>query len=194
MFLPPTPGPNPFMPVTAVRLLSPFVEAVVPETTSNPRPRCVVRLRTSTWFDGKALHLKKSLTILRKQCVGYNVLQEDASNIGAEDVISKIIDLDSLDDGIYEVVACNESRDWESGHVEDYDYRLVPFPPEPVKMSPEAILARKRLLNEAYGPLGNTPKVVPTDTPRCCVCGTEENLRKDGWYGYRCNSPECVCY
>jgi len=30
--------------------------------------------------------------------------------------------------------------------------------------------------------------------PRCCVCGTTENLTKDGWYGYRCDSPECVCF
>lgn len=27
---------------------------------------------------------------------------------------------------------------------------------------------------------------------RCCVCGTTENLRKDGWYGYRCDKASCV--
>jgi hypothetical protein len=27
----------------------------------------------------------------------------------------------------------------------------------------------------------------------CCVCGATENLHKDGWHGYRCNSDECVC-
>lgn len=29
-------------------------------------------------------------------------------------------------------------------------------------------------------------------TPRCCVCKTTENLHADGWYGYRCNSVDCV--
>ena len=29
-------------------------------------------------------------------------------------------------------------------------------------------------------------------TPECCVCGTKKNLHKDGWYGYRCNSDDCV--
>jgi hypothetical protein len=30
------------------------------------------------------------------------------------------------------------------------------------------------------------------DDPKCCCCGTRENLHKDGWYGYRCNSIDCV--
>ena len=29
----------------------------------------------------------------------------------------------------------------------------------------------------------------------CCVCGTTENLHYDGhWYGYRCNSSDCMVY
>jgi hypothetical protein len=28
------------------------------------------------------------------------------------------------EDGVYEVVICNERRDWESGYIEDWDYRL----------------------------------------------------------------------
>ena len=29
---------------------------------------------------------------------------------------------------------------------------------------------------------------------KCCVCGTTDNLHKDGWHGYRCNSHHCVCF
>jgi len=29
--------------------------------------------------------------------------------------------------------------------------------------------------------------------PRCCVCETKENLRKDGWYGHLCDSLHCMC-
>ena len=29
-------------------------------------------------------------------------------------------------------------------------------------------------------------------TKECCVCGTTENLHKDGFYGYRCDSDGCV--
>lgn len=36
------------------------------------------------------------------------------------------------------------------------------------------------------------PPLVPA--PQCCVCGTTFDLHRDGWYGYRCNSSDCVCY
>jgi len=87
--------------------------------------RCVVRLRTTMWADKTGLHTKKSLTFLRRQCEGFNVLAEDASAIGAEEVLPRILNLGEVEDGIYEVVVCNESRDYETGYVDDYDYRLV---------------------------------------------------------------------
>lgn len=40
--------------------------------------------------------------------------------------------------------------------------------------------------------LSETP--VQPEEPHCCVCGTTENLHKDGWYGYRCDSGDCVCF
>lgn len=88
---------------------------------------CTVRLKTATWSDSKGLHTKKSLTFLRRQCAGYNLLEEDAGAIGADEVVTRIINLDSCKDGVYEVVACNESRDFESGYIDNYDYKLVPL-------------------------------------------------------------------
>ena len=29
---------------------------------------------------------------------------------------------------------------------------------------------------------------------KCCVCGTKDNLYNDGWYGYRCTSPDCIVF
>lgn len=87
--------------------------------------RCVVRVKTTTWADNRGLHTKKSLTFLRRQCKGFNILAEDASAIGAEEVLPRILNLDEVEDGIYEVVVCNESRDFETGYVDDYDYKLV---------------------------------------------------------------------
>jgi hypothetical protein len=88
--------------------------------------RCVVRVKTTTWADRRGLHTKKSLTFLRRQCEGFNLLEEDAEAIGAEDVVPRIMNLDECEDGIYDVVTCNESRDYETGHIDDYDYMLVP--------------------------------------------------------------------
>lgn len=95
-----------------------------------PEHRTVVRLRTSVWHDRKGVHIRRSLTYLRKQCSGCNVLEEDVSNIGAEDAVRQIINLDACKDGIYRVVMCNMTRDYETGYVDGYDLELVPFSPQ----------------------------------------------------------------
>lgn len=87
--------------------------------------RCVVRLKTTSWADKRGLHQKKSLTFLRRQCEGFNVLEEDAGAIGADEVLPRILNLNECADGIYNVVVCNESRDFETGYINDYDYKLV---------------------------------------------------------------------
>jgi hypothetical protein len=105
-----------------------IVDALLADTSKDVDPsRCVVRVQTSAWGDKRGVHIKKSLTYLRRQCIGFNVLEEDVSAIGAEDVVSRIINLDKCKDGMYQVVACNERRDWETGYVDDYDLKLVPF-------------------------------------------------------------------
>jgi hypothetical protein len=86
---------------------------------------CAVRLTTSFWCDGRGVHMRKSLNFLKRKCEGYNILDEDCSNVGAEEVMPRIVNIDSASDGIYKVVTCNESRDWESGYVDDYDYQLI---------------------------------------------------------------------
>lgn len=94
---------------------------------------CVVRLRTTMWADKSGIHTKKSLIYLKRLCVGYNLLEEDTNMAGADMIIQNIIDLYKCKDGIYEVVSCNESRDFETGYIDDYDYKLVPFSLENLK-------------------------------------------------------------
>jgi hypothetical protein len=91
-----------------------------------PENRCIVRLKTSAWTDKRGVYLKKSITYLRRLSKGYMILKEDAENICAE-VIEGITNLDECEDGIYEIVTCNESYDWEMGYVDNYDYMLVTF-------------------------------------------------------------------
>jgi hypothetical protein len=87
--------------------------------------RCVVRLRTTMWADKSGLHTKKSLTFLRRKSEGFNVLEDDTSAVGAEGVLPRILNMDECPDGVYEVVTCNERHDYETGCIDDYDYRLV---------------------------------------------------------------------
>ena len=88
---------------------------------------CVVRLRRSWWRDIHGLHQRTDLRYLKRACVGYNILADDAMNIGAEEVVPKITNLDECQDVIYYVNTCNIHRDWETGCIEEYDYMLVPY-------------------------------------------------------------------
>jgi len=88
---------------------------------------CVVRLRTTSWINKRGIHTQKSLIFLRRQCKGYNILEEDAMMVDVDTVTLNIVNLDECEDGIYKVSICNESRDWETGHIDSYDYQLIPY-------------------------------------------------------------------
>jgi hypothetical protein len=95
---------------------------------SETASRSVVRLATSCWQDiSGAIHIQKSLRPLKRKSSGYQFLQEDASMAGVDLVFNRITNLSQCEDGIYEVRTCNEYKDWETGHIEDYDYVLVPY-------------------------------------------------------------------
>ena len=87
--------------------------------------RCVVRVKTSYWSDDRGAHTKRSLNVLRRQCEGYNILEEDCQDLSTEEVMRGITNLHDVEDGIYELIMANKSYDLETGYVEDYDYTLV---------------------------------------------------------------------
>lgn len=89
---------------------------------------CVVRLTTSYWYSPDGLNKKQTLRFLRRKCSGYNFLYEDACNIGPDQVVTRIVNLDECKDGIYKIITCNEHSSWETPHIiEDYDYKLIPL-------------------------------------------------------------------
>jgi hypothetical protein len=94
------------------------------------RPRCIVRVSTHAWRDKKSLHYEKRISFLRRLSKLHEILDHDADMIGADEVIGKITNLNKVEDGIYEVITTNESRDWETGTLDDYDYCLVRFDPK----------------------------------------------------------------
>ena len=93
--------------------------------------KTVVKLVT-TYYQSKRLTsdrftIKKELVILKKQCSGYNFLTEDCQSMGIEECLSRIENINDCADGVYKIIVCNESRDWQTNIVDDYDYRLVPL-------------------------------------------------------------------
>jgi hypothetical protein len=68
-------------------------------STKKQEPICVVRLRTTAWCDKRGVHLKKSLNFLKRKCVGLNILDEDCSMVGVDEVIPRIINLNEMSYG-----------------------------------------------------------------------------------------------
>jgi len=100
-----------------------------------PANVCVVRLITTWWYNDRGIHQKKSLNYLHRKSSGWNIVQADSSDIGVDHVFNHIVNLDSCDDGIYEVIACNFGTDWETGYIEDWDYKLIPYTEDTDKIS-----------------------------------------------------------
>lgn len=50
--------------------------------------------------------------------------------VGAEDFFKSLTNLHSSSDGIYEMLPCNISTDWETGYCDGCDWKLVPFEEE----------------------------------------------------------------
>jgi len=91
--------------------------------TKLPKPRVVVRLKTAQWADKRGnLHEKRSLIMLKRQSVGHNYLLEDF-----QDSKIRLYNLGDCLDGIYEVRVCNLSYDRETGLLDDWDFKLVPY-------------------------------------------------------------------
>ena len=89
--------------------------------------KLVVRVRTSHYAKRNGLVQTKSVTVMRRMSQGHDFLGEDASMVGADLVMARITNLHEVDDGLYQVVTVNEGRDWETGYLEEWDYKLVPM-------------------------------------------------------------------
>lgn len=99
------------------------------DANAEERTQIVVRLRRSYWHDNDGAYQRTSLRYLKRQTKGFNFFDDDCSMVGAEDVIPKIVNLEKCKDGIYQLAMCNVHKDWETGHVEGWDYQLLQFCP-----------------------------------------------------------------
>lgn len=89
--------------------------------------RTVVRLTTSAYLSDRGVHVRKDLAFLKRKCSGFNCIEEDCKMIGATEAIETITNLYSVKDGVYVLMVVNERRDWETGLVEEWEFKLVPF-------------------------------------------------------------------
>lgn len=100
------------------------------ETKFNEKvgPRTVVRLSTSSWANNRGVFIKKHVRILRgKTNTNEPLFEYDVEMSGAEDAIKLIVNLYSVSDGVYELKTINQYSDPETGHMEDWRFKLVPY-------------------------------------------------------------------
>lgn len=88
-------------------------------------PVCVVRVGTSGYKRGDTYFYGRTLRVLQSKTT-FDYLKDEAESVGVEDGISNITNLDRVEDGLYDLVMTNISRDYESGYADDWSYTLYP--------------------------------------------------------------------
>lgn len=88
--------------------------------------RMVVRVYTTIWEDRKGIHVARHVAYQKKKSYGYQ-LQDLVADIGVEEVVSKLVGLDNIPDGLYQVEFSDVERNWEDNSVESYMLKLSPY-------------------------------------------------------------------
>lgn len=87
---------------------------------------CIVKLGTEAYKRGGVYFHGRTIRVLRKQTT-YDLLADEVDNIGLYDAIESIINLNDVEDGVYQLMHANIGTDWETGWVESWDLKLVPY-------------------------------------------------------------------
>lgn len=97
--------------------------------TKKDRIPVVVRLRTAYYYKSGSYCKTKSLTFLKRKSdpEKLNCLDDEVSCSGIDLFIDSIVNLDSCPDGLYEIHYINLNRDWETGYIDDWEYKLIPY-------------------------------------------------------------------
>lgn len=92
---------------------------------NNTKPRFKVKLTTTTFRTKSGVTQQKSLYFYKKPCSEHleGCFKDDVSNsYGLETLV---INLNEVKDGIYELLVVNISKDYETGWVDDWDWKLI---------------------------------------------------------------------
>ena len=92
-----------------------------------PKEQTVVRVSTSFFMNKNGEFVsQRKIKRLKRKSRGFDFLSEDYFNVG-DAMLYMFENLHDVKDGIYYLVMSNITRDWESGYVDDYSYRLFPY-------------------------------------------------------------------
>lgn len=92
----------------------------------------VVRKKTEFFVGSRnSLNIRIKLIPVKSLSFGYQPIEDDISNSDAETVLNRILNINDVNDGIYKIVSCNHFTDKDTGYVESWNYRLIPYVKKP---------------------------------------------------------------
>lgn len=100
---------------------------------AQPSPQTVVRLTTQCWQDDRGVNITRRVRWLKQQSHEQSLwgVTEDVNDGGPHEFVRRIVNLNETPDGVYVLRPMNLCSDWETGIIEDWDYRLEPLEPPP---------------------------------------------------------------
>lgn len=96
----------------------------------NPRED-IVRVITNTYINSRGeLVIQKTIRQMRslsKAPNGYLAFEGELSEVGTDAIGTSLVGVEDLLDGLYRMVVAFEGRDWETGYVEEVEYKFEPI-------------------------------------------------------------------
>lgn len=89
----------------------------------------IVSVRTSVYKTKRGLSVRRDVSVMRKFSGPRSLLFDDMSAGDASDTAERILNLHEVGDGLFRLVPVNVKLDWESGCIDNYDFKLEKFQP-----------------------------------------------------------------
>lgn len=87
---------------------------------------CVVRVGTEGFKRGDTYFYGRTIRVIKRK-TEYDLLHNDCQNVGIQEAIENIVNINKVDDGLYQLIMVNVSKDYETGHIDDFNFNLVKY-------------------------------------------------------------------
>lgn len=87
---------------------------------------CVVRVGTEGFKRGDTYFYGRTIRVIRRK-TKYDLLHDDCQQVGIQEAIENILNINSVEDGLYQLLMCNISKDCETGYIDDFNLKLVKY-------------------------------------------------------------------
>jgi hypothetical protein len=87
---------------------------------------CAVRVGTEAFKRGDTYFYGRTIRVIKKK-TEVDYLYDDCQQVGTQEAIENILNINTVKDGLYQLVFCNVSKDCETGYIDDFNFKLVPY-------------------------------------------------------------------